>query len=84
MAHYELADGVFIEYTLSDLGGTLHCSEAKFDCTFESKDQADAFIDLIDTLGLDDNTSLIMHINENVCEIPGDDQELPEGWHRAA
>ena len=68
MAHYELADGVFIEYTLSDIGGARHCDKAEIDCTFESLDQMKAAYEMTDELGLDDNASLIMFINEKVCD----------------
>ena len=70
MAHYVLADGVFIEYTLSDLGGATHCDKAELDCTFEDRDHMKEAYDMLDELGLDDNVSLIIFINENLFDMP--------------
>ena len=66
MAHLELAEGVFIEYETVVLSGIKRCLSAQLDCTFDDITDIKDSIMLLDSLGLDDNASLAMHINDEI------------------
>ena len=65
----ELSDGIFIEYNLSDIGGIEHCTDAQWNCTFECDDQISEFTELREKLGLGDNVSLKMYVDQKVCGL---------------
>ena len=66
MAHLELADGVFIEYQAAEISGMNKCLNAQLDCTFDDLYQMIDAQELLEILGLDDNASLICHVNNEV------------------
>ena len=67
MSTLDLADGIFIKYTLSDLGGNKRCDSAEWDLTINNLEQAEGFAELCDELGLDDeDATLKSYVNEKL------------------
>ena len=62
----EISDCVFVDYELSDCGGKIHCDKAQLNCTFDNVDQVADMMDELSELGIDDNTSLIMFVNQKL------------------
>ena len=66
MAHLDLAEGIHIEYELTTISGMKKCMSAQLDCTFDDKYQMLEAAELLGSLGLDNNVSLILHIDDEI------------------
>ena len=63
MALHELSAGIFISYETAKISGMKKCISAQLECTFDDRYQMKEADELLDNMGLDDNVSLVMHID---------------------
>ena len=64
MAHLDISDGLFIEYETFMVSGLKRCLNAQIDFTGMDLDQMKGAVVILENMGLDDNQSLVCHIEE--------------------